>query len=320
MGSTSENSFNVAMNDIMAALNALREENQELRGTISGLQESQARSASIMVQNQVKEPRISLPEKFDGNRSKLRGFINQVRLIIQLQPYRYPTSYSQVGLVGTLLSGTALGWFGPLLEKQSPLLSDFEAFIAEFSATFGEHDKVRAATTKIRVLRQGNRPAATYVSEFQQLACDTNWDDAALMSQLYWGLRDDVKDLLLTMPDANTLMEAYLMTIRCDNRLYERRMEERRTQPFRRNIAMGGNNFRLGSPESKPEDMQIDATRYKPLTQKEKNRRREEGWCLYCGESTKHNAANCPKKRRKSYYAKSAVPEDVSENETTQSQ
>ena len=110
------------------------------------------------------------------------------------------------------------------------------------------------------------------------------------------------------------------MTTRCDNRLYERRMEERRTQPFRRNIAMGGNNFRLGSPESKPEDMQIDATRYKPLTQKEKNRRREEGWCLYCGESTKHNAANCPKKRRKSYYAKSAVPEDVSENETTQSQ
>ena len=76
--------------------------------------------------------------------------------------------------MGTLLSGTALGWFGPLLEKQSPLLSDFEAFIAELSATFGEHDKVRAATTKIRVLRQGNHAASTYVSEFQQLACDTN--------------------------------------------------------------------------------------------------------------------------------------------------
>ena len=71
MGSTSENSLTVAMNDIMAALNALREENQELRGTILGLQESQACSTPFMVQNQVKEPRISLPEKFDGNRSKL---------------------------------------------------------------------------------------------------------------------------------------------------------------------------------------------------------------------------------------------------------
>ena len=85
------------------------------------------------------------------------------------------------------------------------------------------------------------------------------------MSQIYWGLRDDVKDLLLTMPDANTLMEAYSMTIKCDNRLYERRMEERRTQPFQRNIVIGGNNFKPSGLESKPEDMQIEATRYKRL-------------------------------------------------------
>ena len=57
---------------------------------------------------EVKEPRISLPEKFDGTRSKFRGFVNQVRLITLLQPQRYPTEISRVGLVGTLLSGQAL--------------------------------------------------------------------------------------------------------------------------------------------------------------------------------------------------------------------
>lgn len=46
-----------------------------------------------------KEPRISLPEKFDGTRSKFRGFVNQVRLITLLQPQRYSTEASRVGLV-----------------------------------------------------------------------------------------------------------------------------------------------------------------------------------------------------------------------------
>jgi hypothetical protein len=36
------------------------------------------------------------------------GFVNQVRLITILQPERYPTEQSQVGLVGTLLTGQAL--------------------------------------------------------------------------------------------------------------------------------------------------------------------------------------------------------------------
>jgi hypothetical protein len=35
-------------------------------------------------------------------------------------------------LIGTLLSNTTLTWFEPLLECQSPLLNDFEAFLEEF--------------------------------------------------------------------------------------------------------------------------------------------------------------------------------------------
>ncbi len=72
-----------------------------------------------------KEPRIGLPDKFDGNRSKFRGFTNQIRLIIRMQPLRYPTEETQVGLIGTLLSGTALSFFSPLVGKNSPFLSNF---------------------------------------------------------------------------------------------------------------------------------------------------------------------------------------------------
>ena len=55
----------------------------------------------------------------------------------------------QVGLLGSLLSGPALAWFAPLLEDNSELLGDFEHFIHEFEATFGDSDKFRTAANKI---------------------------------------------------------------------------------------------------------------------------------------------------------------------------
>src|SRR4028118_1685606 len=93
-----------------------------------------------MVQ-QRKEPRVSLPDKFDRTRSKFCGFVNQIRLITALQAERYPTEESRVGLVGTLLTGQALSWFAPLFEKQSPILNNFETFLEAFAEAFGEQDR-----------------------------------------------------------------------------------------------------------------------------------------------------------------------------------
>ena len=173
-----------------------------------------------------KEPKLSLPAKFDGTRSQFRGFLNQVRLVIQMHPSRYPTDISRVGLVGTLLTGTALSWFAPLLEKESPLLQNFNAFIEEFKASFGDSDSARTAINKIRRLRQGDRPASAYAADFRLLACDIPWDEEALMDQFRQGLRNDVKDLLLTFhEDPKSLTEAISRAVRCDNRLFEQRSE-----------------------------------------------------------------------------------------------
>lgn len=266
---------------------------------------SQSGGSSSSTMLEVKEPRISLPEKFDGTRSKFRGFVNQVRLVFILQPQRYPTDVSRVGLVGTLLSGQALSWFAPLFEKQSPILNSFEAFMVAFEEAFGEHDKIRSATTKIRGLRQGMRSASVYASDFRQLACDINWGDQALISQFQWGLRDDVKDLLLTMPDPVTLNEAISQAVRCDNRLFQRRQDKRFLPNLQRH-----NNYSMAtnSPDvpSEAEDMQIDAARFKPLTEEEKRRRRLEHLCLYCGKPN-HKVDNCPQKKRRSYKMRSAT-------------
>lgn len=285
-------------NDVWSILNQLQADNQRLRHAFEQLQVSAAQAPQPIIApptptpQAVKEPRVGLPDKFDGTRSKFRGFVNQVRLLIRMQPLRYPTEETQVGLVGTLLSGTALSWFSPLVEKNSPLLQDFHGFLEEFTNTFGETDRARTATTKLRSLQQRARAASIYAAEFRQLACDVDWDDNALISAFRWGLRDDVKDLLLNLPDPTTLSEAITQAVRCDNRLFERRQERRSTYGhYRVDSAISAQQPKV----SMPEPMQIDASRIQRLTPEEKNRRRKEHLCLYCGEKG-HGVDKCPRK------------------------
>ncbi len=90
----------------------------------------------------------------------------------------------------------------------SPLLQDFNAFMAEFEAVFGDSDKARTSANKLRRLQQGTCSAIVYASEFRQLACDVNWGEAALIDQFRCGLRDDVQNLLLTLADPSSFSEA----------------------------------------------------------------------------------------------------------------
>jgi hypothetical protein len=64
-----------------------------------------------------------------------------MHLIIPLHPHQYPTSLAQVRFISILLSSMAIAWFAPLLEHQSLLFNNFEAFFEEFNATFGDLDK-----------------------------------------------------------------------------------------------------------------------------------------------------------------------------------
>ena len=100
---------------------ALHQANLELRQVVASMQaptqHTPVNPTPVIPQAHHQDPKVSLPDKFDGTRSKYRGFVNQLRLIFQLQPDRYPDGRTQVGLLGTLLTGPALSWFAPLLEQ-----------------------------------------------------------------------------------------------------------------------------------------------------------------------------------------------------------
>ncbi|CAG8666591.1 13661_t:CDS:1 [Cetraspora pellucida] len=161
------------LNSILLVLQQIQQENQLLRQEnmdfCNKLNQLQLQEETL---NHPKELKVSLLDKFDRTRSKFRGFLNQIRLIIRLQPSRYPNDRTQVGLLGSLLVGPALAWFALLLEKESPLLNDFNGFVREFEATFGDSEKVRTAANRIRKLTQGSNSASSYASEFWQISND----------------------------------------------------------------------------------------------------------------------------------------------------
>jgi len=94
-----------------------------------------------------------------------------------------------------------------------------------------------------------------------------------LKSEFYWGLRDDVKDLVLSLPDPQTINEVISQVVKYNNQLFERGQDH---QP--RTFLRGYTNRQAPTmPTSKlnfhfeVKDMQIDAICFKPLTpQKER--------------------------------------------------
>jgi hypothetical protein len=174
---------NIDLTQILAALQHLQQKNVVLRDSVTRLQNQPPPLAPVppTLAMVALEPQISLPKKFDGTRFKFRGFVSQVHLIMQLHPRRYFDDTICVGFVGTLLTGTATTWFAPILETSSPLLQDFNAFMAKFETVFGDSDKARTSPNKLRRFQQGTHSAIVYASEFRQLTYDINWGEAALI-------------------------------------------------------------------------------------------------------------------------------------------
>ena len=82
---------------ILAALEQLQAENATLRQSLLELQSATSSVTPTTTlnppppsQEPYYEPKVSLPDKVDGKCARLRGFLNQICLIIRLQPLVTP--------------------------------------------------------------------------------------------------------------------------------------------------------------------------------------------------------------------------------------
>jgi len=246
----------------------------------------------------VKEPRVSDPEHFDGSRHLLRNFIAQIKLVIQAQPSRFATERQKVIFAATFLRGPAFSWLQPYLESldEVEMLNNLTLFFKELQNVFGDPDKVATAERQLCKLKQ-TRSVANYATDFHRLSALTQWNDPALCYQFYEGLKNDVKDELSRTDRPKDLAGLIALAVKVDTRIYERHLEKYNSSPrfFPRPTPVHVSAQPV--PASKPiqsDAMEIDGTRAprQSLTPQEKQRRRDNNLCLYCGQAG-HMTRDC---------------------------
>lgn len=249
--------------------------------------------------------KVNAPVPFDGNRSKLRDFLTQVGLNFRANPIGYQSDGQKITFIGSYLSGSPLGWFTSLMESESPLLDDYDGFVAALKSNFGDSDERSTAERNILKLRQKGS-AAKYATDFRLVADKTKWNDAAKMTLFYMGLNDSIKNMLLNLPKRATLEELITDAITCDNRIWEVKNAERTPattdsrfgNPFRPRMNPQGSSASSAASNpttlNGPVPMDLSSTQvFKKLTPEERARRLKEHLCMYCGQPD-HIAAKCP--------------------------
>ena len=274
-------------NELLAQLVAQTQQqqqfNQQLVALVTQLQSQQPATPQTR-ENRIK---VATPDRFDGKRANLRGFLAQVQLNFEANPSAFTNDRRKTTFVGSYLGGTALEWFTPLLENESELLDDYDLFVGRLKAMFGDADEARRAEASIKKLAQKGS-AADYAAKFQLLAVKTGWDDKALMSQFRSGLRDDVLDHLLNRDKPDNLNELIQQAIDSDDLLFRRRQEKQERAASRPSVWPNRPLSTLARPQPNngPVPMDLSSTAFKkgPLSPEERQRRFSADLCLYCGK------------------------------------
>ena len=103
-----------------------------------------------------------------------------------------------------------------------------------------------------------------------------------------------MKDLLLSMPDLQTLNEAISQAMKCNNQFFQRPQDQCSWNLSKYSYSHSASSTIVSSSHFGAEDIQIDVIWYKPLAIQEKKHCFDGDLYLYCRKSG-HKANNCPK-------------------------
>lgn len=245
------------------------------------------------------EPRLTPPELFKGEPDQCRPFLTQCDIHFQLQPSSFPSERSKVAYAISLLAGKAKTWGTNEWQRNSSSVFSFAGFSKELCRVFDPVLPEREAARRLFSVKQGSRRVTEYIIEFHAIANGSHWNEEALTDAFYRGLSNEIKDGLATKRYPDSLQDLEDIATRVDLRLLER-ARELNQRPYRRPRPLGESVTRYELTTSRPpsppvpqgEPMQIGRSR---LTPEERERRRHQHLCFYCGQAS-HVISNCPLK------------------------
>jgi Domain of unknown function (DUF4939) len=261
-----------------------------------------------------KELKIGEPPTFDGKASEFHPFVQQATLYIEMRHLTFPKDKDKfrVAYIISRLRGGPAEWGQSLLESRSPLLTDYDAFLAKFTSIYENKERRSQLEDRFARLKQTGS-ASAYSAEFSSLCAILSIDPNTQMGQFRLKLKSDVQTALAFLPAPPTFDQLSTCAIRIDNAQFSarRNTETRNNNPSsksqqpRPSQQQSSNSSRppptrlppvqdyaSNPPSSRPGPSHSSAP-YSRLTDEEKDRRKREKLCGYCGDAT-HTIEHCP--------------------------
>lgn len=122
--------------------------------------------------------KLEKPEKFNGERGKLRGFLTQLRSYLLYCAAELPNDYDKVLCASSLLTGTVLAWFEPIMrdyllnenhnyrnDDTNRIFGSYDNFEEALKGAFGDPNEERSNEQRLENLRQVGS-ASQYAAAF----------------------------------------------------------------------------------------------------------------------------------------------------------
>ena len=266
--------------------------------------------------------KLNTSKEFHENRIKMNVFITQCYLYVHLNNEHFKNKSVTIFMINYLRK-SAFNWVRSHLKKiinikienqesnAKKMFVNMSNFAKSLRKVFENVDAKRIAKRQFYQLRQIEF-AFTYVVMFQSIAFNIQWDDYSQTSQFYQKLKKEIKNDIIKEKKSIFLRIMIKITMKIDNRLYERRMKKTNKKIIYEKIF----KVKVKNDSYESKFMKIDAIRKKSF-KRNNNRSNEKEFSVQCYncDTEKHIAKNCSKSRKSKSRLKIAAIQTESKND-----
>lgn len=240
------------------------------------------------------------PTPFDGDRRKIKTFIQECRGYLQQNKAIYTTDEDKVSFILSFMNkDEALKWKQTYLDSIMDDEGEFKyptakEFITLIQENFQPANVGREAVHKIAMLKQGKKSAEEVLIEYRNLISQAGYSTTTPSDQLHLieklqGILNPalVKRINLLDNPPTTLADWATKAIIIDTN-YRNAME----------IAERYSGNRFGGGGKKKEEVDPNAMQVDAMTNEKRTALMKKGACFYC-EEPGHLARDCKKKKKK---------------------
>ncbi|KAF8760400.1 hypothetical protein RHS01_02199 [Rhizoctonia solani] len=185
----------------------------------------------------VKQPKMELPDPYKGDTRghKATQWLDRMLLWVALHRDQFDEEEQMVVWILYHMTNKAADWalplIGAIIKGKGNPPTTIPALMAKFKEAFADPDTKRAAARKIAALTQ-TTTTSEYVTEFQNLMAELDWNTEAYIAQFTRGLHWKVKELLSTKDNIPNKLEAiFAASIKIDNTRWRTRRTGQKRHP-----------------------------------------------------------------------------------------